>query len=140
MEGYINGRPKIPSSYFTAVATSIVVRLLFMDQTMDARIAAELRPRLSSSAKVVVPADKEFAGLVSRWREYHGPTVAALVQATSESDIQEAVSTHMCPSIARNCLLHLLTTYPRPLTRFAMRVRKTYHSSEDPGVTARPKR
>ncbi|KAK2589605.1 hypothetical protein QQS21_012714 [Conoideocrella luteorostrata] len=58
---------------------------------MSLQIAAELKPRLSPGVNVVVPGDKEFLGLVSRWREYHAPTVAALVQVATERDIQETV-------------------------------------------------
>ncbi|KAI0915159.1 FAD-binding domain-containing protein [Ustulina deusta] len=58
---------------------------------MSLQIAAELRSRLSPSADIFGPSDEEFPGLVSRWREYHAPTVAAVVQVVTESDIQEAV-------------------------------------------------
>ncbi|KAI8634689.1 FAD-binding domain-containing protein [Xylariaceae sp. FL1651] len=58
---------------------------------MSLQIAAELKRRLSPSADIFGPRDEEFPGLVSRWREYHAPTVAALVQVVTESDIQEAI-------------------------------------------------
>lgn len=60
---------------------------------MSLQIATELRPRLSHGADVVVPGDEEkFTSLVSRWREWHAPTVAAVVQVVTEGDIQQAVS------------------------------------------------
>ncbi|CAG9948945.1 unnamed protein product [Clonostachys rosea f. rosea IK726] len=58
---------------------------------MSLQIAADLKPRLSPGAGVVLADDEEFATLVSRWREYHAPTVAAVVQVTTESDIQQTV-------------------------------------------------
>lgn len=77
---------------------------------MSLQIAADLKPRLSPGAGVVLAGDEEFAGLVGRWREYHAPTVAAVVQVTTESDIQQTVSKPTWaqpPGIARHCLLHL---------------------------------
>jgi hypothetical protein len=67
---------------------------------MSLQIATDLKPRLSHGAGVVVPGDEEFASLVSRWREWHAPTVAAVVQVASESDIQEAVSYTLSTAMA----------------------------------------
>ncbi|KAI0138889.1 FAD-binding domain-containing protein [Xylariaceae sp. FL1272] len=58
---------------------------------MSSSIAESLRPKLSAGASVLGPGDEGFAPLVSRWREYHAPSVAVLVQAATESDIQYAV-------------------------------------------------
>ncbi|KAI0503112.1 FAD-binding domain-containing protein [Xylaria bambusicola] len=58
---------------------------------MTSQIASELKPRLSPTAGIFGPGDEEFTGLISRWREYHAPTVAAVVQVATEGDIQEAV-------------------------------------------------
>ncbi len=74
---------------------------------MSLQIAAELRSRLSPSADIFGPSDEEFPGLVSRWREYHAHTVAAVVQVVTESDIQEAVSKYVYLNIARHCLFVL---------------------------------
>ena len=54
-------------------------------------LPADLGPKLSDAASVVVPGDPTFAGLSSRWREWHGPKVAAVVNAATEGDIQHAV-------------------------------------------------
>lgn len=62
---------------------------------MTSQLVAELKPRLSSNADIFGPYDKEFPNLASRWREYHAPTVAALVQVATESDIQETVSKYI---------------------------------------------
>ena len=73
--------------------------------TMGSHIATELKPRLSPGAAVTLPSDEEFRRLVSRWREWHAPSVAAVVQVATEGDIQEAVSKYMCLGIARHCLV-----------------------------------
>jgi hypothetical protein len=59
---------------------------------MAFRVREQLKPRLSSGAQIFGPDDSEFPGLASRWREYHAPTVAAIVQVATEGDVQEAVS------------------------------------------------
>ncbi|KAH9905587.1 FAD-binding domain-containing protein [Xylariomycetidae sp. FL2044] len=58
---------------------------------MSFDIAAELGARLSPGAAVLVPGNDAFASLVSRWREWHAPTVAALVQVATEADVQETI-------------------------------------------------
>jgi hypothetical protein len=68
---------------------------------MDSNITTELRPRLSADAAVVLPDDEEFPKLVSRWREWHAPSVAAVVKVANERDVQEAVSEQMCLGTGR---------------------------------------
>lgn len=51
-----------------------------------------LRSRLSSNARAYSPCDKEYPGLISRWREYEAPTVAGVVEVATEADIQQAVT------------------------------------------------
>jgi hypothetical protein len=75
---------------------------------MSSRVVAELKPRLSSNAAIFGPHDREFPNLVSRWREYHAPTVTALVQVVTESDIQEAVSKYAYLKIDAFLLFYLL--------------------------------
>ncbi|KAI0556212.1 FAD-binding domain-containing protein [Xylaria curta] len=58
---------------------------------MSLSIAQELKARLSPTADVVGPGSERFASLTSRWREYHAPTVAAVVQVATEGDIQQSV-------------------------------------------------
>ncbi|KAH7324814.1 hypothetical protein B0I35DRAFT_348933 [Stachybotrys elegans] len=68
-----------------------VLASLFIGQTMSLKLTDDLKPHLSAKAKVYIPSDEEFPALVSRWREYHAPTVAALVQVETEKDIQESI-------------------------------------------------
>ncbi|KAI0397925.1 FAD-binding domain-containing protein [Xylariaceae sp. FL0594] len=58
---------------------------------MSLSIAQELKLRLSPDAAAFCPQDAQFPSLVSRWREWHAPTVAAIVQVVTERDIQESV-------------------------------------------------
>ncbi|RYP52809.1 hypothetical protein DL768_002058 [Monosporascus sp. mg162] len=72
-------------------------------KTLD--ISGELGPRLSSGASLVLPGDATFANLTSRWREWHAPEIAAVVQAAVEGDVQVAVryaNEHGMPFIARS--------------------------------------
>lgn len=54
----------------------------------------ELRPLLSPDATVVLRDDSNFASLTSRWREWHAPEIAAVVEVVTEKDVQEVVSVH----------------------------------------------
>ncbi|KAI3335133.1 hypothetical protein F4824DRAFT_166970 [Ustulina deusta] len=54
-------------------------------------VFANLRPLLSSAATLVVHGDSEFANLTSRWREWHAPNIAAVVQVANENDVQQIV-------------------------------------------------
>ncbi|KAK6845412.1 hypothetical protein PG995_015522 [Apiospora arundinis] len=68
-------------------------------------VATELGPKLSEGAQVVLPADASFTNLTSRWREWHSPEVAAVVKASTEGDVQEAVryaNCHGIPFVARS--------------------------------------
>lgn len=55
---------------------------------------ADLGPILSTEASLVLPSDANFADLTSRWREWHGPDIAAVVQVSTEGDVQETVRLH----------------------------------------------
>ncbi|KAG9495357.1 hypothetical protein J7337_013599 [Fusarium musae] len=59
----------------------------------------ELSSKLSPQASIVLPDDSAFGGLVSRWRDWHGPQPGAVVRTFSESDVQE---THGIPFLARS--------------------------------------
>ncbi|KAI1151267.1 hypothetical protein F4825DRAFT_423542 [Nemania diffusa] len=64
----------------------------------------ELRPLLSPDATVVLRDDSNFASLTSRWREWHAPEIAAVVEVVTEKDVQEVVRFAMkldIPFIAR---------------------------------------
>jgi hypothetical protein len=52
---------------------------------------AELRPLLSPEASIFTPCSSEFTGLISRWREYLAPSIAAVVQVATEKDVQQVV-------------------------------------------------
>ncbi|KAI0854095.1 hypothetical protein F5Y00DRAFT_222271 [Daldinia vernicosa] len=68
-------------------------------------LQADLGPRLSPSASIALPDDANFANLTSRWREWHAPTIAAVVQVATEGDVQQAVrfaNEHGLPFIARS--------------------------------------
>ncbi|KAI0814416.1 hypothetical protein GGR55DRAFT_431499 [Xylaria sp. FL0064] len=54
-------------------------------------VFSNLRPLLSSEASLVLQGDPEFANLTSRWREWHSPMIAAVVQVATENDVQQTV-------------------------------------------------
>jgi hypothetical protein len=57
-----------------------------------------LRPLLSPHAIVALRGDDDFANLTSRWREWHAPNIAAVVEVATEEDVQQVVS--VCQFIA----------------------------------------
>jgi hypothetical protein len=57
-------------------------------------IIADLGPQLSPQASIVLSNDADFAKLTGRWREYHSPDVAVVVQVATEADVQQTVSVH----------------------------------------------
>ncbi|KAJ8121968.1 hypothetical protein ONZ43_g1715 [Nemania bipapillata] len=50
-----------------------------------------LRPLLSPEATVALRGDDNFASLASRWREWHAPDLAAVVEVATEEDVQQVV-------------------------------------------------
>ncbi|KAI7763728.1 hypothetical protein LZL87_011585 [Fusarium oxysporum] len=65
----------------------------------------ELSSKLSPQASIVLPNDSSFGGLVSRWRDWHGPQPGAVVRTFSESDVQETIryaNEHGIPFLARS--------------------------------------
>ncbi|KAI1171957.1 hypothetical protein F4777DRAFT_27312 [Nemania sp. FL0916] len=67
-------------------------------------ISSTLGPKLSSKAGIVLPGDNNFANLTARWREYEAPTVSAVVEVVTESDVQQTVryaNEHDIPFFAR---------------------------------------
>ncbi|RKK88811.1 hypothetical protein BFJ71_g12755 [Fusarium oxysporum] len=65
----------------------------------------ELSSKLSPEASIVLPNDSSFGGLVSRWRDWHGPQPGAVVRTFSESDVQETIryaNEHGIPFLARS--------------------------------------
>ncbi|KAI0384963.1 hypothetical protein F5Y04DRAFT_202214 [Hypomontagnella monticulosa] len=71
----------------------------------DVNFLGELGPTLSPEASIILPNDTSFSSLTDRWREYHAPDIAAVVQVATEGDVQEAVgfaNEHDIPFIARS--------------------------------------
>ncbi|KAF5253840.1 hypothetical protein FANTH_1301 [Fusarium anthophilum] len=65
----------------------------------------ELSSKLSPQASIILPDDSSFGGLVSRWRDWHGPQPGAVVRTFSESDVQETIryaNEHGIPFLARS--------------------------------------
>ncbi|KAF5545679.1 transcriptional regulatory [Fusarium phyllophilum] len=65
----------------------------------------ELSSKLSPQASIVLPDDSSFGGLVSRWRDWHGPQPGAVVRTFSESDVQQTIryaNAHGIPFLARS--------------------------------------
>ncbi|KAI1060343.1 hypothetical protein LB506_011044 [Fusarium annulatum] len=65
----------------------------------------ELSSKLSPQASIVLRDESSFGGLVSRWRDWHGPRPGAVVRTFSESDVQETIryaNEHGIPFLARS--------------------------------------
>ncbi|KAF4457203.1 hypothetical protein F53441_767 [Fusarium austroafricanum] len=74
---------------------------------LDLRYLPESSPDylLSPQASIVLPEDSSFGAFTSRWREWHGPRARALIQAVTESDVQETIryaNEHGIPFLARS--------------------------------------
>jgi hypothetical protein len=54
-------------------------------------ISAELGHRLSPNAAIFLPTDPVWANATRRWNAFSPPTYAALVEVSTERDIQETV-------------------------------------------------
>ena len=57
-------------------------------------IQAELSWALSEEAEIILAEDEAYAGNVVRWSRYSAPTFQAVVQVTSEQDVQAVVCVH----------------------------------------------
>ncbi|KAK6064225.1 6-hydroxy-D-nicotine oxidase 1 [Seiridium cupressi] len=68
--------------------------------TITPDFPAELGPRLSPGASIILPGDANFANITTRWREWHGPSIAAVVAVATEDDIRYANEYDM-PFLAR---------------------------------------
>jgi hypothetical protein len=55
-------------------------------------IKAELGPQLSRGATILLPQDGDFTDETERWSLYSAPTFRAVVEVTSEQDVQATVS------------------------------------------------
>jgi hypothetical protein len=54
-------------------------------------ISAELGGRLSPNAAIFLPTDPGWANATLRWNRFSAPSYAALVEVSTEKDIQETV-------------------------------------------------
>lgn len=54
----------------------------------------ELAAQLSPQASILLPDEPSFESSISRWREWHAPSVGAVVNVFTESDIQATVRIH----------------------------------------------
>lgn len=93
---------------------------------------ADLGPKLSSEASILQPGDANFANLASRWREWHAPSIAAVVQAATEDDVQQTVRLLGLLPRGQFCLLQSYRCY--------MPMSTAYHSLQDLGATVQRKR
>ncbi|KAI1777235.1 hypothetical protein F4818DRAFT_341465 [Hypoxylon cercidicola] len=57
----------------------------------NVNLLGDLGPKLSPEASILLPGDAEFANLTSRWREWHAPNIAAVVEVATEADVQQTV-------------------------------------------------
>jgi hypothetical protein len=63
-------------------------------------IAEKLTPKLSSTAEVIFPTSiAEFEKVFGNWSAYNLKLPAVLIQATTESDVLEAVSSQILPAM-----------------------------------------
>lgn len=66
----------VPGSFFGHTASSIEV---------------DLAPLLSPNASIIFGGSPEFEKATARWQEYNSPGINIVVEAASESDVQETV-------------------------------------------------
>ncbi|KAI8316760.1 FAD-linked oxidoreductase [Colletotrichum sp. SAR11_59] len=65
----------------------------------------ELAAGLSPQASILLPDEPSFDSSISRWREWHAPSVGAVVNVFTESDIQATIryaNAHEIPFLARS--------------------------------------
>ncbi|KAE9579387.1 FAD-linked oxidoreductase [Colletotrichum fructicola] len=65
----------------------------------------ELAAQLSPQASILLPDEPSFESSISRWREWHAPSVGAVVNVFTESDIQATIryaNEHEIPFLARS--------------------------------------
>jgi hypothetical protein len=60
--------------------------------TSNINITAVLGPQLSSTAEIVLPGQAYWANASARWQGYAIPTYQAVVEVSTEKDIQQTVS------------------------------------------------
>jgi hypothetical protein len=66
---------------------------------------SDLSQQLSPQASISLKNDAEFTELASRWREWHGPSVQAVVSVYNEKDVEETVSSPKNPGVHPALLL-----------------------------------
>lgn len=55
-------------------------------------LRSALGSTLSEASTIALPGDPGFDALKARWREWHGPSLSAIVKPSTEADVQEIVS------------------------------------------------
>ena len=71
----------------------------------QASISKELGPQLSKGAGIYLPHDASFNILTDRWQRYKDPTISAVVEVATESDIQKTVCKFILSHLLkRSCL------------------------------------
>jgi hypothetical protein len=71
---------------------AIAFSLLLHFSCASPNINEELGPLLSPGAEIVFPGSAAFAAATDRDNEEYPPTFAVIVEAATESDVQECVS------------------------------------------------
>lgn len=74
---------------------------------------SDLSQQLSPQASISLKNDPEFTALASRWREWHGPSVQAVVSVFNEKDVEETVSSSIYPRVhpAVRCKIFVLSFF-----------------------------
>jgi hypothetical protein len=83
--------------YFMSLLAVGVASSMLDAQSIDLpasniNITALLGPQLSSNAAIVLPDKAYWANASARWQGYSIPTYQAVVEVSTEKDIQETVS------------------------------------------------
>ncbi|KAF8847502.1 FAD-binding domain-containing protein [Acephala macrosclerotiorum] len=61
------------------------------DYSSSAGIHAELSPRLSQNASIILPGSSQFVNATLRWQEWRDPNITVVVEVATESDVQETI-------------------------------------------------
>jgi hypothetical protein len=67
----------------------------------DTAFRNTLSPNLSQDASIILSNEAGFSNATLRWRDWHSPQVGAVVNAFTQSDVQEAVSRLLLPCWTR---------------------------------------
>jgi hypothetical protein len=73
-------------------SSSLLDAEFFVLPSSNININAVLGPQLSSNAAIILPGQDSWANASSRWQGYAIPTYQAVVEVSTEKDIQQTVS------------------------------------------------